>query len=439
MAQEDEPPPRTDDRDDAKADGKPAEAPKKPGPFRNPFLLVGIGLVVAVVVIGVVIWWLDARRWQATDDAYIDGHIVHLAPQVAGVVVKVYVTDNAEVRTGQPIVDIDPSTFSAQYSQANAQAAQTQAQIGQQRAQVVAARATFEQANADAAAAAAQAQQAADDLARYRNLRATAPQAVSAQQFDQALQAARNTAAQHLSAMKKAQNAAAQIRVAEVQIKTFEAQHAASQAQAQQSHITLSYTRIAAPIDGHIAHLNIAPGGYVQPGQELMAIVPRQPLGHRQLQGDPADADADRTARRHPDRRLQRLAAARGHLDSIQRGAGQAFALLPPENATGNFVKVVQRVPVKLVLDRLPSDCPIGPGMSVEPKVAGAAMSEAAASAGGWTPARSGGRHVTRLADHRRDLDRHLHGGARRLDRQRRARPHRAARCQPPTTRPPGC
>ncbi len=368
MAQENERPPRTDDREVAKQGDKPAEAPKKPSPLRNPLVLGAIGLVVVIVLIGVVIWWLDARRWQATDDAYIDGHIVHLAPQVAGVVVKVYVTDNAEVRTGQPIVDIDPSTFSAQYQQAHAQAAQTEAQIGQQRAQVVAARATFEQANADAAAAAAQAQQAADDLARYRNLRATAPQAVSAQQFDQALQAARNTAAQHLSALKKAQNAAAQIRVAEVQIKTFEAQHAASQAQAQQSHITLSYTRIAAPIDGHIAHLNIAPGGYVQPGQELMAIVPDN------LWVTANFKETQLTLMRVGQRADIRIDACSGsplhaHLDSIQRGAGQAFALLPPENATGNFVKVVQRVPVKLVFDRLPNDCPIGPGMSVQPKV----------------------------------------------------------------------
>jgi membrane fusion protein (multidrug efflux system) len=368
MAQ-DEPPPRADEGQGARDDGgKRSEPPKRRGPLQNPLVLLGIGAVVLVVVIGVVIWWLEARRWQATDDAYVDGHIVHLAPQVAGVVVKIYVTDNAEVRVGQPIVDIDPSTFSAQYQQANAQAAQTEAQVGQQRAQVVAARASFEQANADAAAAAAQAQEAADDLARYRNLRATAPQAVSAQQFDQALQAARNTAALHLSALKKAQNAAAQIRVAEVQIKAFEAQHAASQAQARQSHITLGYARIAAPIDGHIAHLNIAPGGYVQPGQELMAIVPDNlwvTANYKETQltlmrvGQRADVKIDACSG----------SPLRAHVDSIQRGAGQAFALLPPENATGNFVKVVQRVPVKLVFDRLPRDCPIGPGMSVQPRV----------------------------------------------------------------------
>jgi membrane fusion protein (multidrug efflux system) len=351
------------------AQGEPrADAPKRPSPFRNPLVLAGIGLVVAVVLVGVLVWWLDARRWQATDDAYVDGHIVHLAPQVAGLVVKVYVTDNAEVRTGQPLVDIDPGTFSTQYQQANAQAAQTEAQIGQQRAQVTAAQATWQQAEADAAAAAAQAQEAADDLVRYRRLQASAPQAVSAQQLDQALETARNTAAQHASALKKAQNAAAQIRVAEAQIGALVAQHAASQAQVAQSHITLGYTRIATPTDGHIAHLNIAPGSYVQPGQELMAIVPDN------LWVTANFKETQLTLMKKNQRADVRIDACsasplRAHVDSIQRGAGQAFALLPPENATGNFVKVVQRVPVKLVFDHPPQDCPLGPGLSVEPKV----------------------------------------------------------------------
>ncbi len=359
------------ERPKSDAQGKRDEQPSKParpGLLRNPLVRAAIGLAVVVLLVGVVVWWLGARRWQATDDAYVDGHIVHLAPQVAGVVVRVYVTDNAEVRAGQPLADIDPATFSAQYQQASAQAAQTEAQIAQQRAQVTAAQASWQQAEADAAAAAAQAQEAADDLVRYRRLQAAAPQAVSAQQLDQALETARNTAAEHASALKKAQNAAAQIRVAEAQISASEAQHAASQAQAQQSHITLGYTRLAAPIDGHVAHLNIATGGYVQPGQELMAIVPDN------LWVTANFKETQLTLMRVGQRADVRIDACSGsplraHVDSIQRGAGQAFALLPPENATGNFVKVVQRVPVKLVFDHPPRDCPLGPGLSVQPKV----------------------------------------------------------------------
>ena len=344
------------------------DEPRKRGPLQNPLVLAGIGVLVILALVGVLLWWLQARRWQSTDDAYVDGHIVHLAPQVAGLVLKVYVTDNARVRAGQPLVDIDPSTFSAQVQQANAQSAQVQAQIGQQRAQIDAARASYAQAQADAVAAGAVAQEAADDLVRYRRLQAAAPAAVSAQQLDQALEQARNTAAQHASALKKAANAAAQVRAAQAQVGALTAQHAASQAQLAQSHITLGDTRIAAPIDGHIAKLNIAPGGYVQPGQELMAIVPDNlwvTANFKETQlalmrvGQRADVRIDACS----------ASPLRAHVDSIQRGAGQAFALLPPENATGNFVKVVQRVPVKLVFDNPPQACPLGPGLSVVPRV----------------------------------------------------------------------
>jgi membrane fusion protein (multidrug efflux system) len=351
--------------------GRPTQKPEEPrkrGPFQNPLVLVGIGAVVIVALIGALVWWLDARRWESTDDAFVDGHVVHLAPQVAGVVVRVYVADNARVVAGQPLADIDPATFNAQVQQANAQSAQIQAQIGQQHAQIAAARASYAQAQADAAAAGAVAQEAANDLVRFRRLQASAPGAVSAQQLDQALEQARNTAAQHASALKKAQNAAAQVRAAEAQVGALTAQHAASQAQLAQSHITLGDTRLTAPIDGHIAKLSIAPGGYVQPGQELMAIVPDNlwvtgNFKETQLAlmrvGQRADIRIDAC----------RASPLRAHVDSIQRGAGQAFALLPPENATGNFVKVVQRVPVKLVFDHPPQDCPLGPGLSVEPKV----------------------------------------------------------------------
>jgi membrane fusion protein (multidrug efflux system) len=344
------------------------EVEKRSGPLRNPLVLIGAGVVAVILVVAVLAWWSEARRWQATDDAYVDGHIVHLAPQVSGLVLKVYVTDNAAVRAGQPLADIDASTFRAQYAQTSAQVAQVEAQIGQQRAQVAAAGATYQQARADAAGANAQAEEAANDLRRYQHLHAIAPQAVSAQQLDQALEAARNTAAARDSALKKAQNAADQIRVARAQIGALTAQRHAAAAQLDQSQITVNDTRLYAPIDGHIAHLNLAPGGYVQPGQELMAIVPNNlwvTANYKETQlalmrvGQRADVRIDACS----------SSPIRAHVDSIQRGAGQAFALLPPENATGNFVKVVQRVPVKIVFDRVPADCPIGPGLSVQPKV----------------------------------------------------------------------
>jgi membrane fusion protein (multidrug efflux system) len=357
-----------EDKGPPKGEAHGGEVQKKPSPLRNPLVLIGAGVVVVILIVAVLLWWMQARRWQGTDDAYIDGHIVNLAPQISGIVDKVYVTDNAVVRAGQPLADIDAATFRAQAAQTGAQAAQVTAQIGQQRAQVAAAQATYQQSRADAAGAAAQAEEAAHDLARYQHLHAIAPQAVSAQQLDQALANARNTAASRDSELKKADNAAQQIRAARAQIGALQAQLNAAQAQIAQSQITLGDTRLYAPVDGYVAHLNIAPGGYVTPGQQLMAIVPSNlwvTANYKETQlalmrvGQRVDVKIDACS----------ASPLRAHVDSIQRGAGQAFALLPPENATGNFVKVVQRVPVKIVFDRIPQDCPIGPGLSVEPNV----------------------------------------------------------------------
>jgi membrane fusion protein (multidrug efflux system) len=367
-AQKNQDEPKKKGEDGASGKGGKDQPPKKPSPLKNPLVIAGAVVVVLIIAVGTLLWWLEARRWQSTDDAYVDGHIVHLAPQVSGIVTKLYVTDNAEVRAGQPLADIDSSDAKAKYDQAQAQISQAQAQIGQQRAQVAAAQASYQQARADAAGAAAQAQEAADDLARYRHLQALSAQAVSAQQLDQALATARNTAAQRDSAQRKVQNAAAQVRAAQAAIGSLTAQVSAARAQAQQSQITLGDTRLYAPVDGHIAKFSAALGNYVEPGQELMAIVPSRlwiTANFKETQlalmrvGQHAEVRIDACPR----------APLSGHVDSIQRGAGQAFALLPPENATGNFVKVVQRVPVKIVLDAIPSDCPLGPGLSVMPRV----------------------------------------------------------------------
>lgn len=145
-------------------------------------------------------------------------------------------------------------------------------------------------------------------------------------------------------------------------------QVAAAQAQLDEAGINLGYARIETPIAGHLAQKSVAVGQYVQPGTQILAIVPMQlwitanfkePQLNLMRSGQPATVAVDACP----------AATIHGHVDSIQRGAGQAFAILPAENATGNFVKVVQRVPVKIVLDDVPDDCVIGPGMSVEAQV----------------------------------------------------------------------
>jgi len=335
-------------KDDASADGSDDKdsggktddgKDKKKSPFANPWVKIGIVVVVLLLMVGGIIWWLIARQYESTDDAFVDTHIVHVSPQIQGQILAIHVNDNQMVRAGQPLVDIDARPQMAQLEQALAQRLQATTQI--------------EQAQANTRAADAQVTNTSRDLARYRQLQATAPAAVAQQQVDQAVAANRNAVAQR-------DGAAAQIASAQAQIKVLDAQIATAR-------LNLGYAHIVAPVDGHVAQRSVAPGNYVSPGQELMALIPQQLW---------VTANFKETQLRLM-RRGQHVAVTvdscdksiDGHVDSIQRGAGQAFGILPPENATGNFVKVVQRVPVKIVLDRIPEGCVLGPGMSVEPSV----------------------------------------------------------------------
>lgn len=333
---------------------KDAASEKRRRFFANPLLRLAAVLVVIVIIVAGVLWWLNARQYENTDDAFIDTHIVQVAPQIAGQVSRVYVTDNQFVKPGQPLVDLNSADEQSRLNQIVAQEAQAQMQIAQ-------ARATETGATATEKGAAATAQNAAKDLARYRFLKRTSPAAVAQQQMDQAQATAKSAAAQRDAAEAQIASAEAQIRGAEAQIKVLKAQEA-------QAGINLGYTHIVAPLAGTIAQKTVQLGNYVTPGAQMMAIVPlaiwvtanfkETQFAHMRV-GQAVTVSVDAC----PD------ADIRGRIDSIQRGAGQAFGILPPENATGNYVKVVQRVPVKIVLDRVPKDCLLGPGMSVVPEV----------------------------------------------------------------------
>ena len=312
---------------------------KKPSPFSKPWVKILIIVIVLALIVGAIIWWLIARQYESTDDAFIDTHIVHVSPQIAGQVLSIHVNDNQMVRAGQPLLDIDARPQQAALEQALSQRLQALTQVAQAQAQLRGAQ--------------AQVTNTSRDLQRYYQLQKTAPQAVAQQQVDQATAAARNAAAQR-------DQADAQIATAKAQIEVLDAQIATAR-------LNLGYAHIVAPVDGRIAQRSVAPGNYVTPGSEMMALVPRlvwvtanfketqlalmRPGQHVAVTVDSCGADIP------------------GHVDSIQPGAGQAFGILPPENATGNYVKVVQRVPVKIVLDQVPKGCVLGPGMSVEPRV----------------------------------------------------------------------
>lgn len=341
---------------------------KKKGLLQRPVLLVGLATVLAVgAVLGLVLW-LHARNYESTDDAFIDTRIVRLAPQVAGRVTRVLVDDNQLVGPGQLLVDIDSADLQTRVAQAQAQRAQAQAQVDDARAQVAANQAAYQGALADARASEAQATNAARDFARFQALRELNPQAVAQQQFDQAETQARQSAAQRDSAEKAARSRADQVRVSRTQVASGEEQVRAADAVLNSADINYGYAHIVAPLEGHVAQMSVQVGNYVQPGGQLLAIVPLQlwvTANFKETQlalmrpGQAVSLHVDACPKARID----------GHVDSIQRGAGQAFALLPPENATGNYVKVVQRVPVKIVIDHADETCPLGPGMSVEPRV----------------------------------------------------------------------
>jgi membrane fusion protein (multidrug efflux system) len=357
----------SEDRDGA-AEGKGKPKPKTKGLLQRPLLLTVAGVLLLVILIGALLWWLNARHFENTDDAYVDTHIVRLSPQIAGEVTRVLVVDNQQVHAGDVLVLIDSADAQTKVAQAEAQKAQAQAQVDNARAQIRVNEAAWRQARADVAAAQAPSVNAALDLARYNALVALNRLAVAQQQLDQARAQAAQTAAQRESAARVAEERRYQIAASRTQVVSGRDQVRAAQAQLQAAGINFGYTRIVAPVDGYVSQKTVAAGDYAQPGTQLMAIVPTQmwitanfketQLDHMRV-GQPVAIKVDAC----PGDKF------RGHVNSIQRGSGQAFGILPPENATGNFVKVVQRVPVKIVFDNSFADCPLGPGLSVEPSV----------------------------------------------------------------------
>ena len=342
--------------------------PRKKGLRDHPLLLIGGAIAVVLIAVGGLLWWLNARNFESTDDAFIDTHIVRLAPQIAGRVTQVLVNDNELVRSGQPVATIDSADVETRVAQARAQQAQAQAQVDNAEAQIQVSQASYHQARADLAASQALADNAATDLARYHSLQAINRQAVAQQQLDQATTTARQTAAQRDAAAQAVETRAAQVTASRTQVAAGMDQVQAAKAQLDEASVNYGYTQLVAPVAGHVAQKSVAVGNYVQPGTQLLAIVPLEiwvtanfketQLAHMR-RGQPVTIKVDAC----PGGKV------RGHVDSIQRGAGQAFGLLPPENATGNYVKVVQRVPVKIVLDNPPPECPLGPGLSVMPTV----------------------------------------------------------------------
>lgn len=340
--------------------------------FRRPLFWIILAAVVAALAIGGTLYWLHARQYESTDDAFVDAHIVRIAPQVAGTLREVAEVDNRHVEAGRLLAVITASGRDAQVAEAQANVTQAESQLAQARAQVATAVQQQQAAEAQARVPLAAAVKAQQDLARYEALLRLDRSAVAGQQLDQARANARQTAADARAAREQVDTARAQVAVARRAIGAQQAVIAARRAQVAQANVAVSDLRLVAPVAGQVVNRQVNVGSYVAPGTQLMAIVPDRMwvtanFKETQLRlmkiGQPVAIKVDA----YPDVEFH------GRVDSIQRGAGQAFALLPPQNATGNYVKVVQRVPVRIEFDARngpdPRRYPIGPGMSVVPTV----------------------------------------------------------------------
>jgi membrane fusion protein (multidrug efflux system) len=332
---------------------------------RHPYIVAAVIIIALAVIAAGVIWWLNARNYTSTDDAFIDTHPVQVTAQVAGTVLAVPVSDNQQVDTGTLLLRIDPRDYQAALQQAQAQVEQAQASIENVEAQIAA-----QQANIAQARTAVTQAQAALTFSQQQYDRAIRLQSTGAG-TEQAAQQASTDLTQKKAALLASQ---ASETAAEKQLGVLTAQRAsavaqldAAKASVNTAQINLDRTTITASQPGRIANLTAAVGAYAQPGLAVMTLVPNNvwitanfketEIGDMKP-GDPVDISIDA----YPGKTFK------GHIDSIQAGSGTAFSLLPAQNATGNYVKIVQRVPVKIVFDS-PPGVYLGPGMSVVPTV----------------------------------------------------------------------
>ncbi|MGC2222942.1 MAG: HlyD family secretion protein [Methylocella sp.] len=344
----------------------------RPRERRGRVFLGGI-LIFGLLIGGGIYYWLSTRNIESTDDAYTDGRAVAIAPRVSGQVVSLDVTDNEFVHKGQALIHIDPRQFELDRDSAQGALDMAQHQLAGQMFGAEIARKNFpallKQAQAQLASAQAVEIKAQADDRRQRSL----PKAATTQQeIDAAAAALRQAQAQVLQAeaqVAQAEPVPQQIGQADTQVGQLKGQVEQAQARLDQALLNLSWTVVTAPQDGWITKRNVEVGDYVTVGQQIFSIVApevwitanfKESQLDRMRPGQPATIKLD--AYPHLD--------LRGHVDSIQLGSGSKFTAFPPENATGNFIKIVQRVPVKIVIDKgLDPNLPLPLGISAVPTV----------------------------------------------------------------------
>jgi membrane fusion protein, multidrug efflux system len=388
----------------------------RPSRTSSPGFRIAVVIAVIVLLVAGFFVYRYVTSYESTDDAEVDGHINSISARISGHVVKLNVLDNQYVQAGTVLVEIDPADYQVAYERAkadfeNAQAAAagagvnvpitsvstssqvsaSDADVASARAGIATARQQFEAAKAERDQAEANNVKSQNDLARYKQL--VDKQEISLQQYDQAVATAKASAAaveaahatadaaqsQVVQAQQKLLQAEANWRNAQTapkQMEVIRSRAASAEAEAQfkkadlaQSQLNLQYTKIVAPVAGVVSDRTVEVGQNVAPGQELLKIIPLNDVwitaNYKETQlremkvGQPVTIEVDANGRSY-----------KGKVNSFAGASGARFSLLPPENATGNYVKVVQRIPVKIVLDPGENqDHSLLPGMSVTPKV----------------------------------------------------------------------
>jgi membrane fusion protein (multidrug efflux system) len=334
-------------------------APKR----RHPWVIFVALVLIAVIAAVSVSWLITSMRHQSTNDAYVEGRIIRMSPKVSGQVIALHVDDNDLVQAGEVLLEIDPADYQAKVDQAVAAVAAAQSGVEQAKAAVLRAEAGIGESEAALHAAETEAKRRASDYRRYE---AMGTDGVSAQQLETALHASEAANDQQEAAAKKLVAVSAESNVAKTSVITAEAQVAAAQAQLRFAQLQLQYTKVIAPESGRVTKKNVEAGNFVGTAQPLLSIVPddrwvianfKEVQLDRMRVGQPVEVRVDS----YPETPL------RARVQSLQVGTGARFELLPPENATGNWVKVVQRLPVKITFEPgQDAVARLAQGMSVE-------------------------------------------------------------------------
>jgi membrane fusion protein (multidrug efflux system) len=347
------------------ANGKRA---KRLSPGTKRIMLIVVGVLAVLILLWLVHYETRGKYVESTDDAYIRADAVTVSPKISGYVEQVFVIDNQDVKAGQPLVRIDPRDYKAATAQYQAQIDVSRANADNVRAGIREQEAAISEAEAQLAKSQADAQYAAGEVARYT------PLAASGAETREKLTTLRNQATQAANTVsaQKASLESAQRRIGslQAQIRQAEAQGEAAQAQLDAADVNLGSTVIKASVDGRVGDKGVRVGQFVQSGTRLLSVVPLSKIyitaNFKETQvglmrpGQPARIEVDAL----PGVDLK------GHVESVSPGTGAEFSLLPPQNATGNFTKIVQRVPIRIAIDAGPDARRVlVPGLSVTVKV----------------------------------------------------------------------